>query len=319
MKEFNSNDWMTATEELQNKYIHYLLDLNYSIDNVSGSILTNTLISKVLNDLLKFVESQPNKVFVYDYNDDLPSLVGYKILILLNAQHPFDFRLLKKSKILKAKNTKKQLAKGQKFISEKKIINNPDKYALISSFNPIYEVIDVEKNFKDFGLEKFNLIQQFTPSDFINCQQFYGIKRVKDFFTENLGLVLGYSKNINNLNEGKLWSGSLNPIDIDKVNVVWVDGDQEKAIKTLQDVEESYDINFYFYDDEDSVGVKDILFSYNFSFYLKHKFNIPSERYQNINNYKFIKYCKTLGIKLNLVGFSTEQYFKFIEEGKDNV
>jgi hypothetical protein len=66
----------------------------------------------VLNDLLNFIESQPNKVFVYDYNDDLPSLVGYKILILLNAQHPFDFRLLKKSKIFKAKNTKKQLAKG---------------------------------------------------------------------------------------------------------------------------------------------------------------------------------------------------------------
>ena len=55
MKEFNSNDWMTATEELQNKYIHYLLDLNYSIDNVSGSILTNALVSKVLNNLLKFV------------------------------------------------------------------------------------------------------------------------------------------------------------------------------------------------------------------------------------------------------------------------
>ena len=82
MKKFNSDEWMTATEELQNKYNHYLLDLNYSIDNVSGSILTNALVSKVLNNLLSFVESQPNKVFVYDYNDDLPSLVGYKILIL---------------------------------------------------------------------------------------------------------------------------------------------------------------------------------------------------------------------------------------------
>lgn len=314
MKKFNSDEWMTATEELQNKYIHYLLDLNYSVDNVSGSILTNALVSKVLNNLLSFVESQPNKVFVYDYNDDLPSLVGYKILILLNAQHPFDFRLLKKSKIFKAKNTKKQLAKGQKFISEKKIINNSDKYALISSFNPIYEVIGREKNFKDFGLEKFELIKQFTPSDFINCQQFYSIKGIKDFFTDYWSFVLGYSKSINNLNEGQIWTGSLNPIDVDKVNVVWVDGDEEKAIKTLQDVEDSDDINFYFYDDEDSVGVKDILFSYNFSFYLKHKFNIPSERYQNINNYQFIEYCKTLGIKLNLVGFSTEQYFKFIKK-----
>lgn len=319
MKKFNSDEWMTATEELQNKYTHYLLDLNYSIDNVSGSILTNALVSKVLNNLLSFVESQPNKVFVYDYNDDLPSLVGYKILILLNAQHPFDFRLLKKGKIFKAKNTKKQLAKGQKFISEKKIINNPDKYALISSFNPIYEVIGIEKNFKDFGLEKFELIKQFTPSDFINCQQFYSIKGIKDFFTDYWSFVLGYSKSINNLNEGQIWTGNLNPIDVDKVNVVWVDGDEEKAIKTLQDVEDSDDINFYFYDDEDSVGVKDILFSYNFSFYLKHKFNIPSERYQNINNYQFIEYCKTLGIKLNLVGFSTEQYFKFIKKGKDNV
>lgn len=316
MKKFNSNEWMTVYEELQNKYNHYLLDLNYSIDNVSSSILTNALVSKVLNDLLKFVKSQPNKVFVYDYNDDLPSLVGYKILILLSAQHPFDFRLLKKSKIFKAKNTKKQLAKGQKFISEKKIINNSDKYALISSFNPIYEVIGIEKNFKDFGLKKFELIRQFTPGDFINCQQFYNIKRVKDFFSEYLTRVLSYSKSINDLNEGKIWTESFNYIDVDKVNVVWVDGDQEKALKALQDVEESDDINFYFYDDENSVGVRDILFSYNFSFYLKHKFNIPSERYQNINNYKFIEYCKTLGIKLNLVGFSTEQYFKFIEEGK---
>jgi hypothetical protein len=43
------------------------------------------LITKILNELLKFIKSQPNKVFVYDYNDDLVSLVGYKILKVLQS------------------------------------------------------------------------------------------------------------------------------------------------------------------------------------------------------------------------------------------
>ena len=313
----NIKQWETATEELQNKYNHNLVNLNYQIDNIDSTVLTNVLITKTLNELLEFIESQPNKVFVYDYNDDLVSLVGYKIIKLLQSQHPFELKLLNKNSFFKAKQTKKQLAKKQKFISTKKVINNSKDYALISSLNPIYEVIGVEKSFNDFGLRKFDIVKKFTPIDFLNCSVFYNIKiPKKDIFSTELKYINRYSKEINDLNEGQFWTGSLNPIQWDKVNIVYVSNITDEALETLQSVEQSDDVNFYFIDDLDSNGAK-VLFSYNYAYLVKRKTNIPSYRYQNINNYALVKYCRDLGIRLNLVGFTTKKYFEFLDTMKD--
>ena len=310
--------WETATEELQNKYNHNLLNLNYLIDGVDSTVLTNMLITKILNELLKFIKSQPNKVFVYDYNDDLVSLVGYKILKVLQSQISFfDFKLLKKNKIFNTKSTKKQLTKNQKFISIRKINNQPSKYALISSFNPIYEVIGVEKSFNNFGLESFNIVEKFTPTDFLNCSVFYNIKIPKcDIFSTELKYINRYSKEINNLNEGQFWTESLNPIRWETINVVYVSNITNEALDTLQKVEQSNDVNFYFIDDLDSNGAK-VLFSHNYAYLVKRKTNIPSYIYQNIKNYKLVQYCKDLGIRLNLVGFTTKKYFEFLDTMKD--
>ena len=309
----NIKQWETATEELQNKYNHNLLNLNYQIDNIDSTVLTNVLITKTLNELLKFIESQPNKVFVYDYNDDLVSLVGYKIIKLLQSQHPFELKLLNKNSFFKAKQTKKQLTKKQKFISIKKVINNSKDYALISSLNPIYEVIGVEKSFNDFGLRKFDIVKKFTPIDFLNCSVFYNIKiPKKDIFSTELKYINRYSKEINDLNEGQIWTESLNPIQWDRVNIVYVSNITDEALETLQSVEQSDDVNFYFIDDLDSNGAK-VLLSYNYAYLVKRKTNIPSYRYQNINNYILVKYCRDLGIRLNLVGFTTKKYFEFLD------
>ena len=305
--------WMDATEKLQNKYNHYLANLNYSIDNVKPEIITNTLVTKVLNEMLDFVESQPNKIFVYDYNDDLPSLIGYKLIILCRSQAniKFELRLLGK-----AKRTKKQLLKRQKFISEKKVKKNPDNYALISSFNPIYEVVGIEKSSKVFNLNNsFNVIRQFTPRDFLICKKFYGIEDFKyDWFSEEEDYINDFNSSLNDLTVGEIWTGSLNPIRLDKIDVVWVPADDIEAIKVLQQVQDSDTIVYYFYDEQedyDSRGIA-LLYSYNYSYYVKNKTNIPSKKYLNINNYEDMKYYKDLGIKLNLIGFSTEKYFDFI-------
>ena len=305
--------WMDATEKLQNKYNHYLANLNYSIDNVKPEIITNTLVTKVLNEMLDFVESQPNKIFVYDYNDDLPSLIGYKLIILCRSQAniKFELRLLGK-----AKRTKKQLLKRQKFISEKKVKKNPDSYALISSFNPIYEVVGIEKSSKVFNLNNsFNVIRQFTPRDFLICKKFYGIEDFKyDWFSEEEDYINDFNSSLNDLTVGEIWTGSLNPIRLDKIDVVWVPADDIEAIKVLQQVQDSDTIVYYFYDEQedyDSRGIA-LLYSYNYSYYVKNKTNIPSKKYLNINNYEDMKYYKDLGIKLNLIGFSTEKYFDFI-------
>lgn len=310
--------WEIATEELQNKYNHDLLNLNYQIDNVDSTVLTNVLITKTLNELLKFIESQPNKIFVYDYNDDLVSLVGYKILKVLQSQiSSFDFKLLKKNKIFNVKSTKKQLTKKQKFISVKKINNQSNKYALISSFNPIYKVIGVEKSFNNFGLRSFNIVEKFTPTDFLNCSVFYNIKIPKnDIFSTELKYINRYNKEINDLNEGQIWTESLNPIHWETINVVYVSGITDEALDALQKVEQSNDVNFYFTDDLDSNGAK-VLFSNNYAYLVKRKTNIPSYRYQNINNYNLVKYCRDLGIRLNLVGFTTKKYFEFLNVMKN--
>lgn len=305
--------WMNATEKLQNKYNHYLADLNYPVDNVKPEIITNTLVTKVLNEMLDFVESQPNKIFVYDYNDDLPSLIGYKLIILCRSQSNVDFEL----RLLgKAKRTKKQLQKRQKFISEKKVKKNLNNYALISSFNPIYEVMAIEKSSKVFNLNNsFNVIRQFTPMDFFICKKFYGIKDFKyDWFSEDLTYMESINSNLNDLNKEVIWTGSLNPIRLDKIDVVLVPADDIEAIKVLQQVQDSDTIVYYFYDEQEDYDSKGIalLYSYNYSYYVKNKTNIPSKKYRNINNYEDMKYYKDLGIKLNLIGFSTDKYFDFI-------
>lgn len=305
--------WMNATEKLQNKYNHYLADLNYPADNVKPEIITNTLVTKVLNEMLDFVESQPNKIFVYDYNDDLPSLIGYKLIILCRSQSNIDFEL----RLLgKAKRTKKQLQKRQKFISEKKVKKNLDNYALISSFNPIYEVMAIEKSSKVFNLNNsFNVLRHFTPMDFFICKKFYGIEDFKyDWFSEDLAYMESINSNLNDLNKGVIWTGSLNPIRLDKIDVVWVPADDIEAIKVLQQVQDSDTIVYYFYDEQEDYDSKGIalLYSYNYSYYVKNKTNIPSKKYRNINNYEDMKYYKDLGIKLNLIGFSTDKYFDFI-------
>lgn len=301
--------WIDATRKLQNKYNHYLLNLNYPIDNISDEIMTNSLITKVLNKMLNFIESQPDKVFVYDYKDDLPSLIGYKLIVLCRSQSDVNFEL----RLLgKARRTKKQLQKRQKFITEKKIKKNLDNYVIFSSFNPIYEVLEVGKIFKDFGLKRFDVIGSFMPQDFLVAKKFYGIKGIKDdWFSEDIGMMSFLNTSFYDLNKNNIWSDSLKTIGLDKVDVVWIDNDIEKTIKSLQEVQDSNTIVFYFYKNEECEGVK-VLKDYNYSYLVKKKTNIPSYRYQNLNNYKAIKFCKILGIKLNLIGFSTEDYLKFI-------
>ena len=121
--------------------------------------------------MLDFVESQPNKIFVYDYNDDLPSLIGYKLIILCRSQSNVDFEL----RLLgKAKRTKKQLQKRQKFISEKKVKKNLDNYALISSFNPIYEVMAIEKSSK-VSIKKLSVFVWYFRKKYYLCSRFQGV------------------------------------------------------------------------------------------------------------------------------------------------
>ena len=174
----------------------------------------------------------------------------------------------------------------------------------------------IEKSSKVFNLNNsFNVIRQFTPMDFFICKKFYGIEDFKyDWFSEDLTYMESINSNLNDLNKGAIWTGSLNPIRLDKIDVVWVPADDIEAIKVLQQVQDSDTIVYYFYDEQedyDSKGVA-LLYSYNYSYYVKNKTNIPSKKYRNINNYKDMKYYKDLGIKLNLIGFSTDKYFDFI-------
>jgi hypothetical protein len=113
------------------------------------------LINKVINDFINKYEKDFNKkIFVFEFNDDLISTIGYKILIAISAIKPeFNFTIYGK-----AKKAKKQINyKKEKFISKRKLKKNKDNIIFISSFNPIYKVANLNRSSIDFIIPNFYL------------------------------------------------------------------------------------------------------------------------------------------------------------------
>ena len=172
-------------QSVQKKVILHDLNLDYSIEGLSVETQTNLLINKNINQFIcKFKDKFENKIFIYDYNDDLISLVGYNILLIIQSIEPtFNFYLYGNKK-----RTKTYL-KGQKFFSYRSIKKNKDDIILISSFNPIYKVDQFTKVSKIFGSYKkdikilvkprYKLMEQFTPEELFEAQKFYHIGYIK--------------------------------------------------------------------------------------------------------------------------------------------
>lgn len=294
---------------IKNKLIHYNLNLDYSLNFLSIEQQTNMLINKVINDFINKYEKDFNKkIFVFEFNDDLISTIGYKILIAISAIKPeFNFTIYGK-----AKKAKKQINyKKEKFISKRKLKKNKDNIIFISSFNPIYKVANLNRSSIDFIIPNFYLFNQFTYQEILMAQQFYGIGYIKDHELN--------PKFNNSIEEFNNWiNNPKNQINIEdycaapqKITLIWIEdnGYEENNIKIMQEVEQSDNLIFYYYD---QVEIPNILQDRNFIVLLKKTTNRPNEKFLNLNNYE-------LPIKFLLKYNNIEIEFKgnWSQENKD--
>lgn len=287
---------MLEHSNTENKIIHFNLNLDYDQDFYDIETQTNLLINKIMNDFILHIDNNYNKLqkttFIYEYNDDLPSLIGYKILLNIQSIKPdFNFMLYGK-----AKKTKKYLAEKQKFCSNWKLKRTINPF-IISGFNPIYKVVDKEYCSNKMITSKYDLIKEFTPQELYTAQLFYHIGYIKgDIFCR---------KENKNIQEFKQWCAngpgvpSLIPYCISchiqfschiqsfnskkVVTAVWFDDDNQKNNEIMQEIQDKNNMVFYFYNKK-----PEILFDKNFSYLIKKTSNRPNEKFLNLNNYHTI-------------------------------
>lgn len=270
----------------KHKLAHFFLNLDYpTATELTCAAEANMQISRIMNQMLKTYGTLfKTHTFIYEYSDDLYSLIGYRILRGLSEITDFHFVLYGKPK-----KTKKYVLKSQRVFSKQKFkkAKNQDNIVLFSHYNPIYKVLNLEYTSNDFK-GCYSPIATLTPAEMFELQKFYEFEKVidKDFYKDN-AKVQAFQN----------WIGS--PLiyfipnvetyiteKIPNIDLVWVEeGDSEetvaKNIKVLQEVEQSDNIVFYFYNSESVPILNDI----NYQIAVKHYSNRPSKNYMNCNFY----------------------------------
>lgn len=266
-------------KDLQNKIAHFNFNLDYPIDGVSLDTQTNALISKALNNFYNLYKDNIQQYYiVYEYRDDCISFVGLRLLQILAEQMNFNFEIYGK-----VKKFKKKVGNARR-VNEKEI-NKKSNVLLISNFNPIYKVNQIEELSKKIKYnQKYNIVEQFTPDELSIAFNFYGGEIEEISYEDPIRSLktLRFNKWIKNLQGATLPTeymvelSHLKPIE---VNIVSLTNDINKNKEILQQVEQSDRINFYY----TGTTNNDNLLYKTFSNYVKNKSNIPNEKYLNIN------------------------------------
>lgn len=297
--------------KVKNKIAHYNLNLDYK-NSHDIETQTNFLINNIMNDFVTILKTKDlNKVkFVYEYNDDLLSLIGYHILLNIQSIVPeFNFKLYGKKK-----RTRKFLIKKQKFCSSFELKRKKDDIFLISSFNPIYKVINQKYSYNKIVSLKYNLLNSFTPQEIETAQLFYHIGYIKNdllckkFIKEREDFSAWIEKPTNEINENILnFYGYDYP---SKIILAWFDEDVNNNISIMQDLQDETGLVFYYFNQK-----PEILFDETYSWLVKNKTNMPNEAFLNINEYDIPKILKyKYGKDFQTVGNWKAEDLKRLEE-----
>lgn len=266
-------------KDLQNKIIHFNLNLDYPIEDIPIDIQTNALINKILNNFYNVYKDNIQQYsVVYEYRDDCISLVGLRLVQILAEQMNFNFEIFGK-----VKKFKKKVGKTRR--TNEKEINKKDNVLLISNFNPIYKVnLEEDLSKKINYKQRYNIIEQFTPDEFTIAFHFYG-GNIDELDKNDVLMTLDtlrFNKWIKNLQGAAIpqfLMTELMPSNPVKVNIITLSNIISEDEKLLQEVEQSDNINLYY-----TQAVKhNILTDKTFAAYVKNKSNVPSDNYLNIN------------------------------------
>lgn len=235
-----------------------------------------------------------NYYFILDYQDDLPSVILYKLFKNLQSVKNFKFSIFGKTK-----NTKKYLVKKEKKITKRLIKKTDEKIVLITTDNPLYDVLNINRisnkiKIED-GDEMIKPLYRMIPEEIRKTQEFYNIGYIKNDKFCNTSFKLFTQDDL-------LHSLSLSNKYNEKFYCIYLTEDNNKNAELLKQIEDKKEIILYFYED----NRPDILNS-QFTRYLKYKSNLPYEHYHNINNYELYKELYKNGNESIMLGFSEDK------------
>lgn len=257
------------------------LDLDYKDDLMSIESQTNNLINKVMTNFIEsYKDLNVRNVVVY-YNDDLLSLIAYKIILNVREVCPFKFNLWIKGKKKKTKKYLPKEAYGVKtFLNFKKKILKESNTIYISPLNILYKIINEKYYNKISELNNrdkvFYPLIKFTPQEIETTADFYQINEsiLPDKKTKNYSNIEKNISDLKRLCNGQYYIEDFSSDYSKDICLVKLENDIEKDNKTLNEVEQTDNIVYYF-------GDSPILYDYNFRYYIKNKTNLPI--YNNLN------------------------------------
>lgn len=285
---------MVITSIMKMLILRYRLNMDYKIEDLSLEKQTNFLINDIINDLYKKIDN--SKIIVYEYNDDLISLIGYNILKAVQAIKPFELKICGK----KPKKTKKKIKIKENFISQRKVkkLIKSSKSFLISSFSPIYKVGNISHISNNFSFYyDYELMNRFTPDEISMSQKFYHIGYIKDYQKINGQKINVFDKDLGNIQEkiDKVESyldwNKFENYDVPDCLMLWIeDGDNEDVYyrneKLLQEAEQFNGLVFYFYANPSNTPA--ILKNVTYNLVIKHTVNRFNMK--DYDSYNYLSY-----------------------------
>lgn len=302
---------MSMQVKAQSKLAHFECDVDYPIKDFRLDNQTNKLINDIINDII-FKYQKGKYTFVLEYRDDLISVIAYKILNTLSSISNFDFYLYGSSK--RTRNYLKSIKSGKKifkkymphkFISLKKLKQlHKNNTIYFSVYNSIYKVIPTTEFYRNLGLslglQVYSIMEKFTPEEIFTARDFYNIGYIGKEIDETNGILNAYSKWL------KSPSKFVVPPPLQKnrpmpaqVNKICLPDDITKIATILQDVEQSDDINFYFFKNRSLIND---LVIFTFNNYVKKKSNVIKSNYMNVDNQELLNYFVSNGVEVKTYG-----------------
>ncbi len=263
---------------INDKLLHYSLNLDYPNPILTLESQTNFLIQKQLNYFLNFFNPK-DKILILEYQDDTISLIVYRLLKSITNIKNFQLFFYGR------KFNTRSYVKKEKFITKRKLnkLINSNKVIYISVDNPIYQVIKNKKKFNYFPNITVHPIQNFTLEEIKAAQIFYHIGYIKNDIIETKETKL-YTE----LEKGNIDSSlNLDSIEVVENSIVLINltDSLEENEKVLNKVENLNGIFIYNFNKnfEEIKENKDLMNQlYTFGIYLKNKSNIIG--YYNILN-----------------------------------
>lgn len=171
---------------------------------------------------------------------------------------------------------------------------------LISSYNPIYDVLNLNGVSNDF-IGEYSPVRFFTPNEIEILRKFYGYPAFShEYFKKDGAELTGFQNWVDNpLNYSVPPALKRKYEDVPNIPIllVWIDsGDSEEELKkncnTLNEVEQSDGLIFYYFTahelDENGkiTNIPSILLDLNYHIAVAQRTNTPNENFGNLNQYR---------------------------------